>query len=42
MEYDFLASLDGYISCYQEKRNENVKNLHSIMANLNLGEDVAN
>ena len=34
--------IESCISCQQEKRNEKVWNLHSIMANLNLGQDVAN
>ena len=37
-----LSRVEGCISCYQEIRNENVWNMHSIMANLNLGQDVAN
>ena len=34
--------VEGCISCPQEKRNEKVWNLLSIVANFNLGEDVAN
>ena len=34
--------LEGCISCYQEKRNKKVESMHSIMANLNIGQDVAN
>ena len=36
-----FSFLEGCISCKQEKRNEKVWNLRSIMANLNLGQDVA-
>ena len=32
----------GCIGCLQEKRSEKILNIHSIMANLNLGQDVAN
>ena len=34
--------IEGCITCYQEKRNEKVKNILSIMASLNLGQDVVN
>ena len=37
-----MKQVDGCISCKQEKRNEKVLNLHAIVANLNLGQDVAN
>ena len=36
-----LFRLEGCIICQQEKRNEKVQNMRSIMANLNLGQDVA-
>ena len=35
----FLLCLESCISCWQEKRNEK---MYSIMANPNLGQDVAN
>ena len=38
----FSIFLEGCISCQQEKRNEKVQNMHSIMLILNLGQDVAN
>ena len=34
--------VEGCISCLQEKRNDQFQNMNSIMANLNLGQDVAN
>ena len=34
--------LEGCISCWQEKRNEKVKNMYFIFVNRNLGQDVAN
>ena len=36
------SELVGCISCQQEKGNEIVKNMHSVMGNLNLDQDVAN
>ena len=35
-------SLGGCMSCWQEKRNEKIQNMHSVMANLNLGQDMTN
>ena len=35
-------SLEGCIACKPEKRNEKIKKLHSITANLKLDQDVAN
>ena len=34
--------LEGCIGCYQEKCNEKVYNMHTIMVILNLDQDVAN
>ena len=38
----FYFCLEACISGYQEKRKEKVYSVHSIMANINLGQDVAN
>ena len=40
--YALWVEVEGCISWRQEKRNEKVYNMHSIMTNLNLGQDVAN
>ena len=39
---DILLFLEGCISCYQEKRNDKVKDMHLVMARLNSDQDVAN
>ena len=36
-----LVKLEGSISYHKEKGNENVLSIHSLMANLNLCQDVA-
>ena len=41
MEASF-KTIEGFISCEQEKRYQKVENRHPMMANLNLGQDVAN
>ena len=41
MKHD-SSLVEGCISSEQEKRNEQVRNIQAIMANLNLGQDVAN
>ena len=37
-----MAEVESCISCSEEKRNEKIQYTHSIMANLNLGQNVAN
>ena len=36
----YVENSEGCISCWQEKRNEKVWDMRSIMANLSLGQDV--